>query len=105
MIMKAVIKIGGKQYIVAEKQTLLVDRLADGTKTLDLEPLMVFDDQTATVGTPVVAGAKVKAEVVEDEVKGEKLQIIRFKAKKRVKTITGHRQQHTKIKIATISSK
>ena len=103
--MKAVIKIGGKQYIVAEKQTLLVDRLADDTKTVDLEPLMVFDDTTATVGTPVVAGAKVKATVVEGEVKGDKLQIMKFKAKKRVKTHTGHRQKYTKIEIASISTK
>ncbi len=103
--MKAVIKVGGKQYIVAEKQTLLVDRLADDTKTLDLEPLMMFDDKTATVGTPVVAGAKVKANVVEGEVKGDKIQIMKFKAKKRVKTLTGHRQKYSKIEITSISAK
>src|SRR5688500_5670771 len=100
--MKAVIKIGGKQYIVAEKQTLLVDRLADDTKTVDLEPLMVFDDKTATVGTPAVKGANVKAKVIEGEVKGDKIQIMKFKAKKRVKTLTGHRQKHTKIEITAI---
>jgi large subunit ribosomal protein L21 len=103
--MKAIIKVGGKQYIVSEKQTLLVDRLPDDTKTLDLEPLMVFDDKTATVGTPVVAGAKVKANIVEAEVKGDKIQIMKFKAKKRVKTLTGHRQKYSKIEIASISAK
>jgi large subunit ribosomal protein L21 len=103
--MKAVIKVGGKQYIVTEKQTLLVDRLADDTKTVDLEPLMVFDEKTATVGTPVVKGASVKAKVLEGEVKGDKVQVMKFKAKKRVKTLTGHRQKYTKIEIESISAK
>lgn len=101
--MKAVIKVGGKQYIVAEKQTLLVDKL-DDAKDLTLEPLMVFDDASAKVGTPVVKGASVTAKVVEQEVKGEKLQIAKFQAKKRVKKITGHRQKHTKIEITKITA-
>lgn len=105
MIMKAVIKVGGKQYIVAEKQTLLVDRLADDTKTVDIEPLMVFDENTATVGTPAVAGAKVTAKVIDGEVKGDKIQIMKFKAKKRVKTLTGHRQKYTRIEIQSITTK
>lgn len=103
--MKAVIKIGGKQYIVAEKQTLLIDRLADDTKNVDVEPLLVFDDKKVSVGTPIVAGALVKAKVVEPEVKGEKLSIGKFKAKKRVKKITGHRQKYSKIEITGISVK
>lgn len=103
--MKAIIKVGGKQYIVTEKQTLLVDRLADDTKTLELTPLMVFDENTATVGTPEVKGATVKAKVTEPEVKGDKLQVIKFKAKKRVKKLTGHRQKYSQIEIQTISAK
>lgn len=103
--MKAVVAIGGKQYIVAEKETLLVDRLQDGTKDLTLDALMVFDNDTATVGTPTVKGATVKARVVEAEVKGEKLRIIRYKAKKRVDTQTGHRQKYSQIQITGISSK
>jgi large subunit ribosomal protein L21 len=102
--MKAVIKIGGKQYIVAEKQTLLVDRLADDTKTVELEPLMVFDEKTAQVGAPVVKGAAVKVKVLE-EVKGDKIQVMKFKAKKRVKTMTGHRQKYSKIEITAITTK
>ncbi|HSE29895.1 MAG TPA: 50S ribosomal protein L21 [Candidatus Saccharimonadales bacterium] len=101
--MKAVIKVGGKQYIVSEGQTLLVDKL-DSEKDLSLEPLMVFDEKTAKVGKPTVAGASVKAKVAEQEVKGEKLQVAKFKAKKRVKTITGHRQKHTKIEITKITA-
>jgi large subunit ribosomal protein L21 len=102
--MKAVIQVGGKQYIVTEKETLLVDRLQDGTKELSLEPLMVFDEQSAKVGTPVVAGAKVTAEVIEPEVKGDKIRVAKFEAKKRVKTINGHRQQYSKILISKIAA-
>ncbi len=103
--MKAVIKVGGKQYIVTEKQTLLVDRLPDDTKALELAPLMVFDESTAAVGTPEVKGALVKAKVTEGEVKGDKLQIMKFKAKKRVKTLTGHRQKYSQIEIQSITAK
>jgi large subunit ribosomal protein L21 len=100
--MKAVVRVGGKQYIVSEKETLLVDRLPDGTKELTLEPLMVFDSKEAKVGTPFVDGMKIKATVLEDEVKGDKLQIIRYKAKKRVHTVTGHRQKYSRIEISAV---
>lgn len=100
--MKAVVKIGGKQYIVAEKESLLVDLLPEGTKELTLDALMVFDDKKATVGTPLVKGVTIKASVVEPEVKGEKLQVIRYKSKKRVDKTTGHRQKYSKISIGEI---
>lgn len=102
--MKAVIQVGGKQYIVAEKETLLVDRLQDGTKELSLEPLMVFDEKDAKVGAPAVAGAKVTAKVVEPEVKGEKIRVIRYESKKRVHKVNGHRQRYSKIEIQKIAA-
>jgi large subunit ribosomal protein L21 len=100
--MKAVIQVGGKQYIVTEKETLLVDRLQDGTKELSLEPLMVFDDKGVQVGSPAVAGVTVKATVEEPEVKGDKIRIAHFESKKRVKNINGHRQQYNRIAISKI---
>ncbi len=100
--MKAVVKIGGKQYIVAEKETLLVDRLQDGTKELTLDALLVIDGDKSTVGTPTVKGVVVKAKVIEGEVKGDKLRIIRYKAKKRVHTETGHRQKYSRIEVTSI---
>lgn len=100
--MKAVVKVGGKQYIVAEKETLLVDRLPDGTKELTLDALLTVDGENTQVGTPTVKGVVVKAKVVEDEVKGDKLRIIRYKAKKRVHKETGHRQKYSRIQIASI---
>ena len=101
--MKAVIQVGGKQYIVAEKETLLVDHLAGDAKELSLEPLMVFDDKTTKVGTPVVSGVTVKASIDEPEVKGDKIRVIRFESKKRVKKINGHRQRYSRITISSIS--
>jgi large subunit ribosomal protein L21 len=102
--MKAVVRVGGKQYIVAEKETLLVDRLPDGTKELTLDTLMVFDDKNAEVGAPLVKGVTINAKVVEPEVKGDKLRIIRFKSKKRVHKETGHRQKYTRIEIGAIKT-
>ena len=100
--MKAVVKIGGKQYIASEKETLTVDLLPEGTKELDLDVLMVVDGDNTTVGTPVVKGVKLKAKVIDPKVAGEKLRIIRYKAKKRVNKQTGHRQKYTKIEITSI---
>jgi large subunit ribosomal protein L21 len=101
--MKAVIEVGNKQYIVAKGDKIDVDLLPEGAKKLDLEPLMVFDDKDVKVGAPVVKGAKVEAKVVEGRVLGEKLRVIRFKSKKRVKKISGHRQKYTTVEISSIA--
>ncbi|MDO4774081.1 MAG: 50S ribosomal protein L21 [Candidatus Saccharibacteria bacterium] len=100
--MKAVVKIAGKQYLVSEKESLLVDLLPEGTKELALDALLVADGDKTKVGTPTVKGVVVKAKVVEDEVKGDKLRIIRYKSKKRVHTETGHRQKYSRIEIVSI---
>ena len=100
--MKAVVKIGGQQFIVTEKETLLVDRLPDGTKELTLDAMLVIDGEKTTVGTPLVKGVVVMATVIEEEVKGEKLRVIRYKAKKRVHKEIGHRQKYSRIQIASI---
>ena len=100
--MKAVVKISGKQYLVSEKESLLVDLLSEGTKELTLDALLVIDGDKIKVGTPTVKGSSVKAKVVEAEVKGDKLRVIRYKSKKRVHKETGHRQKYTKIEITSI---
>lgn len=99
---KAVVKIGGKQFIVAEKETLLVDLLQEGTKELVLDPLLVIDADKTSVGTPTVKGIKVTAKVVDDLVKGDKIRVIRYKSKKRVHKENGHRQKYSKIEIVSI---
>jgi len=99
---KAVVKIGGKQYIVAEKEHLLVDRLPDGTKNLETDALLVIDGDNITVGKPTVKEVKVTAKVTNPEVKGEKVKPIRYKSKKRVHKVSGHRQQYSEIEITSI---
>ena len=100
--MKAVVKISGKQYVVSEKESLLVDLLPEGTKELTLDALLVIDGDKTKVGTPTVKGALVKAKVVEAEVKGDKIRVIRYKAKKRVHKENGHRQKYSRIEITSI---
>jgi large subunit ribosomal protein L21 len=99
--MQAVITSGGKQYLVKPDQILDLELVGD-VKNLEFEPLMVIDGDKVSVGAPVVKGAKVTAEII-GEVKGDKLKIMRFKAKKRVKRLTGHRQHYTQVKIAKIT--
>jgi large subunit ribosomal protein L21 len=99
---KAVVKIGGKQFVVTEKETLLVDLLQEGTKELTLDALLVIDGEKVSVGTPTVKGVVVTAKVVDDLVKGEKIRVIRYKAKKRVHKENGHRQKYSKIEITSI---
>jgi len=101
-MIKAVVKIGGKQFIVAEKETLLVDLLQEGTKELTLDALLVIDGDKTLVGKPTVEGVKITAKVIEDLVKGEKIRVIRYKAKKRVHKENGHRQKYSKIEITSI---
>lgn len=101
--MKAVVRVGGKQYVVSEKETLLVDRLPEGTKELDLDVLMLVDGADSKIGTPLVSGAKLKAKVVEEEVKGDKVRVIRYKAKKRVHKEMGHRQKYSRIEIGKLA--
>jgi large subunit ribosomal protein L21 len=99
---KAVVKIGGQQFIVTEKETLLVDLLQEGTKELTLDALLVIDGDKVSVGTPTVGGAVVTAKVVDDLVKGDKIRVIRYKSKKRVHKENGHRQKYSRIEITSI---
>jgi len=99
---KAVIKVGGKQFAITEKETLLVDLLPEGTKELTLDALLVIDGDNTTIGTPTVSGVKVTATVVDEFVKGDKLRVIRYKSKKRVHKENGHRQKYSRIEITSI---
>lgn len=100
---KAVIQSGGKQYFVSEGETLKVELLADTKSLVSFEALLVVDGETTKVGAPVVEGAKVTAEILEQIVKDDKVVAIRYKAKKRVNKRRGHRQRKTEIKITKIA--
>lgn len=100
---KAVIATGGKQYLVTEGQTLEVELLNQDNKTATFVPLLIIEGDKATIGTPEISASKVTAEVVNAEVLGDKVMSIRYKAKKRVHTVRGHRQRSTQLKIIKIS--
>lgn len=101
---KAVILTGSKQYLVAEGDVLDVEKI-DATKTTEFQPLLILDGDTVNIGAPVVEGAKVGVEILEADKLGEKVTSIRYKAKKRVHKVHGHRQHLTTIKVVKISSK
>lgn len=98
--MQAVITSGGKQYIVRQDQILDVELVGDA-KTLTFDALLTIDGDNIKVGAPLVEGVKVHADVLE-ETKGDKIKILRYKAKKRIKRLTGHRQHYSRIKITRI---
>ncbi len=100
---KAIITTGGKQYLVSEGETIDVDLLQSKDKKLNLEALLVIDGDKVSVGTPTVKDAKVSAEIVKADIKGDKVVAIRYKAKKRVRKTRGHRQHYTQIKITKIA--
>lgn len=100
---KAVIATGGKQYLVAEGETVDVELIKDAKAgKVSFEPLLVIDGSKSTVGAPTVSGVKVAASIVEADVQQDKVTSIRYKAKKRVRTVRGHRQRLTTIKIDAI---
>ena len=101
--MYAVIETGGKQYRVAEGETLRVEKLdASAGDKLTFEPLLVADDGGGVaVGRPKVAGAKVEAEVIEQGL-GKKIIIFKYKRRKSYRRKNGHRQPFTALKITAI---
>ncbi len=100
---KAVIATGGKQYLVKEGETLQVERIKSEDKKLNFAPLLVIDGDKTSVGTPEIKGATVTAKVVEES-KADKVTSIRYKAKKRVHKVHGHRQVLTTITIDKITT-
>jgi large subunit ribosomal protein L21 len=99
---KAVITTGSKQYIVAEGDTLSVELVKGDSKIIDFEALLTIDGDKIFVGSPTVEKAKVTAEIVEADIQLDKVTSIRYKAKKRVHKIKGHRQHQSVIKINKI---
>jgi large subunit ribosomal protein L21 len=100
----AIIRDRGMQYRVEQGQVLtidLIDEAAPGSQIELGEVLLVGDGETVKVGSPLVSGAKVRAEVLR-EAKGDKIVVFRYRNKKRYRRRTGHRQRYTQIKISEI---
>lgn len=104
---KAVIATGGKQYIVAEGDEVTVETIkgAEAGKKIKFEVLMLVDGDNAVVGAPYVKDAHVNTVVVDDKARADKVTAIRYKAKKRVHKLHGHRQNQTVLSIDSIVTK
>lgn len=101
--MFAVIQTGGKQYKVAEGEMVKVEKLdavAGDKITLD-QILMIKDDQGTRIGDPLVQGAKITAEVLEQG-RGKKITVYKYKKRKNQRKKQGHRQAYTRILIEKI---
>ena len=102
----AIIKTSGRQYRVAEGDTLDVDLLdVDAGKTTTFgDVLMYADGKHLTHGDPLISGAKVTAEVVEQR-KDKKVIAFKYKRRKGYHRTVGHRRKLTRVKIKSISLK
>jgi len=101
----AIIETGGKQYRVAVGDTLSIEKLPVGPGadiTFD-RVLMVGGDGSPKVGTPLLAGATVQAQVAE-QYRGPKIVVFKYKPKKRYRRRTGHRQSLTRVAITAINA-
>ena len=103
--MFAVIKTGGKQYTVAADKTITVMALPGeaGASVTFNEVLALFDGAASTIGAPHVAGASVRAEIVE-QTRGEKVIAFKKRRRKNSKRKRGHRQDLTVVRITGIAA-
>lgn len=103
--MYAVIKTGGKQYRVEEGDLLKVEKIETPTgESVEFDQvLLVADGDKVSVGQPLVDGAKVTAEVVEQG-RHKKIKIVKFRRRKHSRKQQGHRQWFTEVKITGIKA-
>lgn len=104
--MLAVIKTGGKQYLVSPDQKIKIEKLdkqADEEVVFD-EVLLVEKDGKIEIGTPLVEGSRVTGKVIQQG-KAKKVIIFKYKSKTRYKVKKGHRQRFTEVQILKIETK
>jgi large subunit ribosomal protein L21 len=100
--MYAVVEISGKQYRAEKGDVLKVDRIeAEKGAALSLDKVLLLSGDSVKVGAPYVSGAAVKA-TVQDEVKGDKIIVFKYKPKKDYRRTHGHRQLYTLLKVEDI---
>jgi len=104
----AVIKTGGKQYKVKEKDTLKIEKVLgeNGNKVSFDEVLLIADEKgkDVNIGAPKVKGAKVEATILEQG-RARKISVIKYKRKTRYRRNLGHRQVFTKVEVNKITVK
>ena len=102
----AVIKTGGKQYVVEKGDTIFIEKLPGAHKAGDMvsfDQVLLVDNGTDTdIGTPTIKGAEVRGTVLA-EGKAKKIDVVKYKAKSRYYKRRGHRQPFLKIKIDSIN--
>jgi large subunit ribosomal protein L21 len=100
--MYAVIEVNGKQYRAEKGAILQVDRFdAEKGSSVSLDKVLFLSGDSVKVGSPYVAGAAVKA-TVQDEIKGDKIVVFKYKPKKDYRRTQGHRQSYTLLKVEEI---
>jgi len=101
--MFAVIKTGGKQYVVAPDQKIKIEKIEGqvNDKVSFDQVLVTGDESNAKIGTPVVDGVKVEAEIIR-QARDRKKIIFKYHSKARVRKTKGHRQHFTEVKIIGI---
>ncbi len=105
----AVIKTGGKQYVVAPGATVTIEKLGRGAATQDLkkgdtvtfDQVLMTDNGTLTLGTPTVSGKTVTG-TVQSVGRAKKVEVVKYKAKSNYLKRRGHRQPYVKVKIDAI---
>ena len=104
-IMYAVVKTGGKQYRVSAGEKLKIEQIPAevGSEIVLDQVLLVADGEAVTMGTPLVAGAQIKARVVSHG-RGEKVHIFKMRRRKHYRKSQGHRQNYTEIEILGIAA-
>lgn len=96
----SVIKINGNQYKVTEGEELLIDRVAELPKA---EVLLSVDGDSVVVGTPSIDSLKVTMKMLDEEVKGEKIIVQKYKSKSRYRRRNGFRALYSRVLIEKIS--
>lgn len=101
--MYAVIRTGGKQYVVSPDQTITIEKLEIAAgKPVVFDEVLLIGDTEATLGAPLVKGAKVEGLVVEHN-RSDKVIGVKFHNKVRYHRKFGHRQQQTEVKITKVA--
>ena len=101
--MFAILQSGGKQYRVSEGDVLRLESLVAEPGEVVVFPVMMLAGDQVEVGTPLVPGASVKAEVLEHG-RGDKIHVYKYKAKVNYRRKIGHRQPYTEVRITEIGA-
>jgi large subunit ribosomal protein L21 len=100
--MYAIIETGGKQFKVAEGDVIRTDLIdAEPGSQVTFDRVVLAGDDDVIVGTPLIEGARVTGSVLRQG-KGKKILVFKYKPKKRVRKLVGHRQRFAEIKIEKI---